>query len=86
VQQTVPSLDDLVGGREQHGWYGEAKRLGGLEVDHQLEPSRRSRPRAGTHYDGPISHGLTRTAGCASGDRRVRLVDMLAVGAVGAQE
>ena len=35
-----PLLDDLVGAGEDRGRHGEAKRLGGLEVDHQLECGR----------------------------------------------
>jgi hypothetical protein len=31
------SLDHLVGAREQLVWHSQAKRLGGVEVDHQLE-------------------------------------------------
>src|SRR5262249_18572762 len=34
------SLDHLVGEREQLVWNLEAKRLGGFEIDHKLEPSR----------------------------------------------
>ena len=34
------SLDHLVGGDEQVGWYIKAKCLGGLEVDSRLEPCR----------------------------------------------
>src|SRR5215813_9885559 len=33
----LPSLDHLVGTREQRNWRVEAKRLGGVEVDHELE-------------------------------------------------
>ena len=32
-----PLLDHLVGGCQQRFWDGEAERLDGLEVDHQLE-------------------------------------------------
>jgi hypothetical protein len=31
------SFDHLVGAREQLVWHSHAKRLGGVEVDHQLE-------------------------------------------------
>ena len=34
------SLDDLVGAGEDRWWYGEAKRLGGLQIDNQLKPGR----------------------------------------------
>jgi hypothetical protein len=33
-------FDHLVGGREQRLWNFEAQRLGGFEVDHQLELGR----------------------------------------------
>jgi hypothetical protein len=29
-------FDHLVGGREKHRWDGQAKRLGGLKIDHEL--------------------------------------------------
>ena len=31
------SFDHLVGAGEQRCWYVQAERLGGLEIDHQLE-------------------------------------------------
>jgi hypothetical protein len=34
----VASFDDLVGLCEQRGRHAEAERLGGFQVDHQLEP------------------------------------------------
>src|SRR5215831_3590947 len=34
------SFDDLVGDAEQRPWHGEAERLGGLAIDHELESSR----------------------------------------------
>ena len=37
MQQTALLLDHLVGGDEQSIWYFEAKRLRGLEVDHEIE-------------------------------------------------
>ena len=40
LQQTELSVDDFVGEREERGRDGEAERLGGLEVDHQLERDR----------------------------------------------
>jgi hypothetical protein len=33
------SFEDLVGAGEDGGRHGQAERLGGVEVDHQLEPS-----------------------------------------------
>src|SRR6516165_7322600 len=41
MQQLVPLFDDLVGAREQHWRYGEAERLGCLEVDDELQFGRR---------------------------------------------
>jgi len=32
------SFDHLVGAREERLWHGEAERLGGLEIDDQLDP------------------------------------------------
>jgi hypothetical protein len=40
LQQTAPSLDDLVGGYLQSQRHFEAKSLGRLEVDDQLELGR----------------------------------------------
>ena len=37
AQQTTNLLDHLVGGYEQAGWHCEAKRLGGLEIDHEFK-------------------------------------------------
>jgi hypothetical protein len=34
---SAASLDHLVGGYEQAGWHCEAKRLGGLEIDHEFK-------------------------------------------------
>ena len=34
------SLDHLVCGRQERLWDGKAERLGGLEVDHQIETRR----------------------------------------------
>jgi len=34
--EVVASFDHLVGTAEQHRWYFEAKRFGGLEIDNQL--------------------------------------------------
>src|SRR3974390_2454366 len=39
-QQTSSLFDHLVGGGEQRWRHGQAERLGGLEVDHQLETRR----------------------------------------------
>jgi hypothetical protein len=41
-QQTCsePLLDHLVSARDKHWWYFEAERLGGLEIDYELEPGR----------------------------------------------
>jgi hypothetical protein len=36
----VSLFDHLVGAGEQRGWHLEAERVGGLEVDHQLELGR----------------------------------------------
>src|ERR1700747_171726 len=33
------SFDDLIGAAEQRDWKGQAERLGGLEIDDQLDPS-----------------------------------------------
>src|SRR5262245_38714927 len=35
---TAPLFDHLVGKREQLGWNFETQRLGGLDVDHEIEP------------------------------------------------
>src|SRR3981081_695721 len=40
-QQHSCSFDHLVGARKHRWWYVEAKRLGGLEVNHQLVLGRR---------------------------------------------
>src|SRR6516164_8808035 len=40
AQQTGILFDHLVGSGKQFVWDGEAERLGGLEVDDQLEPCR----------------------------------------------
>jgi hypothetical protein len=40
VQQAVPLLDDLVGAREQHGRDGKTQRLGGGQVDNEIELGR----------------------------------------------
>ena len=37
----TPSLDHLVGGREQRGWYFETYRFGSLQVEDQLIFGRR---------------------------------------------
>ena len=37
AQQPTNLLDHLVGGYEQAGWHCEAKRLGGLEIDHEFK-------------------------------------------------
>src|SRR3974377_2442444 len=39
-QQTSSLFDHLVSGGEQRWRHGQAKRLGGLEIDHQLETRR----------------------------------------------
>ena len=41
------SFDDLVGAGEQRGRHGEAERLGGLEVDHELVLGRRLHRKVG---------------------------------------
>ena len=35
--EVVASFDHLVGAGEQRGRHGEAKRIGGLKIDHQIE-------------------------------------------------
>src|SRR5262249_40524714 len=45
----LPSFDHLVGEREQPVWNLEAERLGGLEVDHQLELGRAASLLAKSH-------------------------------------
>ena len=40
LQQAALLFDHLVGAGEQREWHGEAERLGGLEVYHQLELAR----------------------------------------------
>jgi hypothetical protein len=36
-QQTASLLDYLIGARRQTRWHLDAERLGGLEIDHELE-------------------------------------------------
>ena len=40
MRQIAPLFDYLVGTYEQRRWYGEAERLGGLEINDELEPRR----------------------------------------------
>jgi len=40
LQQKAPSFDQLVGSDEQLVWHCQPERLGGLEVDRQLELGR----------------------------------------------
>jgi hypothetical protein len=37
MQQVAPLLDHLVGGCEQRRRHGKAERLGGLEIDDEIE-------------------------------------------------
>src|ERR1700738_230452 len=72
LQQTELSVDDFVGEREERGRDGEAERLGGLEVDHQLERDRLHDGKIGSL--GAFENPARIDAGLLIGDGPVRSV------------
>jgi hypothetical protein len=60
VQQKASLLDHLVGAGEQRFWHGEAHRLRGLEVDHQLDSSyyNQTRTHLALRKDAPLRRAV----------------------------
>src|SRR5450759_1587732 len=78
LQQTVSLFDHVVGERQQRRWHFEAERLGGFEVDHELEsggPHDRQVGRFLALENPPgVDAGLAIGIGQAASARRARAV------------